>query len=64
MQKIFQQHVPVGFDDKILVVDVGPDRFGTPFHPELQAFVQKVAASWKERDWKFRRSPIPNTVLN
>ena len=43
----------VGKDDfdyrKIIVVDVGPDVFGTPFHPALLSYLKGIAQDWKRK---------------
>jgi predicted protein tyrosine phosphatase len=49
MEQKFASKIDARFQAKLRVVDVGPDRFGSPFAPELQEFLQAVAASWKER---------------
>jgi len=36
---------------KILIVDVGPDIFGTPTHPALLPYVRGIAADWKKKDF-------------
>lgn len=52
MQSKFKEHIPEQFHDKLRVVDVGEDRFGYAFHPDLQAFCTKVVDDWKTRDYK------------
>lgn len=51
MQGEFARYIPDRFKEKLRVVDVGPDRYGSAFHPDLQNFVQSVAAQWKERNF-------------
>ena len=48
MQKQFADHVPAEFHTnadgsrKLFCYDVGEDRFGNPFHPELQATLKAL----------------------
>lgn len=37
MMKGFEEYVPSEFRHKTFLYDVGEDRYGNPFHPELQA---------------------------
>ena len=37
--------------DKLCLVDVGPDSYGSPFHPGLCAFLTEVVATWAAREW-------------
>jgi predicted protein tyrosine phosphatase len=37
---------------KLLIVDVGPDVFGTPTHDALLPYVRGIAMQWKEKDFK------------
>ena len=37
---------------KLRLVDVGPDRFGNPFHQELQDYFKPLVADWALRAWK------------
>ena len=43
MQEEFQQYIPAAFKDKIVVCDVGHDRWSNPYHPELRALCHKLA---------------------
>jgi hypothetical protein len=43
----------VQWKEKLLVVDVGQDRWGNPFHPELKEFLSKVVQEWYDRKFKF-----------
>jgi predicted protein tyrosine phosphatase len=52
MQPNFAEKLPPGFEEKVRCVDVGPDRFGNPFHPELLPFLQKTVQDWFEQGWK------------
>ena len=42
MQREFKQHVAPRFHGKLFAYDVGPDRFGNPFHPELQSAIDSM----------------------
>jgi len=50
MQPQFAEHVPAAFHyrpdgpRKLFCYDVGPDRFGTAFHPELQEMLKGMIA--------------------
>lgn len=35
----------------LAIVEVGPDRFGSAFHPELLAMLVPVVEEWKGRNW-------------
>lgn len=37
---------------RLAVVDVGPDRFGSAFHPELIGMLQPVVEDWLVRGWE------------
>lgn len=52
MQAAFAEHVPAEFKEKIRVVDVGPDTYGTPMHSSLLDFLSKVVAGWQARNFK------------
>ncbi len=43
---------------KVALVDVGPDRFGSPLHPELCGMLLPVASAWKARDWNLRETAV------
>jgi hypothetical protein len=45
MQPHMIESIPVQHHEKVLVTDVGPDRFGLYVHPELLELAQ-VAADW------------------
>ena len=51
LQSKFEQHVPSEFHDnsdgsrRLFCYDVGEDRFGNPFHPELQEGLKHMIAS-------------------
>jgi predicted protein tyrosine phosphatase len=51
MQPHFKDKLPEAYREKALVVDVGPDRFGSPFHPDLYEFLKNVTEDWKIRGW-------------
>jgi hypothetical protein len=40
--------------EKIVMCDVGPDVYGNPFHPDLQASLAPVVAEWNARDWNLK----------
>lgn len=44
MQPEFSSVVPKQFENKIRVIDVGPDRFGSCFHPQLHAIIEQKLA--------------------
>lgn len=39
---------------KILIVDVGPDIFGTPTHPSLLPYVRGIAEDWKKKGFSLQ----------
>lgn len=39
------------------LVDVGPDRYGSPFHPELQGMLMPVVQQWAANDWDLNAKP-------
>jgi len=39
--------------EKLLLVDVGDDRWMNPLHPELQNIVGAIAQDWRNKNWKF-----------
>jgi len=41
-----------GFQAKIRVLDVGPDRWGSNTHPELHTIIQPHVAEWKDRGFQ------------
>lgn len=42
-----------GFDPrKMIIVDVGPDVFGTPTHDALLPYVRGIAMDWKKKGFK------------
>ena len=52
MQEVFVAKVPSDvLRSKVRVVDVGPDCFGNPLHPDLQACVQHAAEAWMKKGW-------------
>jgi predicted protein tyrosine phosphatase len=51
MQREFIDKVPKKYHKDLLIVDVGPDRYGTPFHPELHEFLKNVAEDWEKKGW-------------
>lgn len=53
MQQKFDRFVPKEFKNKCLVVDVGEDCYGNPFHPELSKFTWKVVEEWEKKNFKF-----------
>ena len=52
MQAEFAQYVPEEYKDKIRVVDVGPDNYGTPMHEGLLKFLFSVVSDWKARQFR------------
>lgn len=52
MEKKFELNVPEYLRHKVRVVDVGPDRYGSPMNLELNHFLNTITADWKEREWK------------
>lgn len=52
LQQEFLKYVPERFHAKVRVVDVGPDRFGHAFNPELLGFLRMVVLGWKQKDWE------------
>jgi cephalosporin hydroxylase len=53
MQGEFADRVPLEHRPKVVVADVGPDRYGTPFHPELIETFGAWVAGWVETGWDF-----------
>jgi hypothetical protein len=48
------QYFPPGVlhqDKPFSIVDVGPDRFGAAFHPDLLGMLAPVVDAWRERGW-------------
>lgn len=41
------------FKEKIRVLDVGPDIWKNPLHPDLQDIVSHVIERWYSKSWKF-----------
>lgn len=41
-----------GFREKILVVDVGPDIWKNPLHPQLMSVVRKATLEWASKNFK------------
>lgn len=37
----FSKKVPVQHQHKVIVLEVGPDKWGAPYHPELRAIVER-----------------------
>ncbi len=46
METRFWEWIPEEFYSKILVVDVGQDRYGLTINPELLTFLEGVTAQW------------------
>lgn len=42
LQADYRQYVPEEHQDKIVVFDVGPDRWVNPYHPELRAILERM----------------------
>ena len=42
VEKWMEMHVPTGYHPKCIVLELGPDRWQTPMHPELQALVDNL----------------------
>jgi galactitol-specific phosphotransferase system IIB component len=38
---------------KLLILDVGQDRWMNPLHGELQHIVSTIAQDWRNKNWKF-----------
>jgi hypothetical protein len=38
--------------NKLRTVDVGDDRWGTPYHPELVDGLRPIVAEWANRNWR------------
>lgn len=36
---------------KLCMVDVGPDVYGSPFHPQLQGALAPIVKDWAARGW-------------
>lgn len=49
MQKEFEKYVNPKYASKLRIVDVGPDRFGTPFHKELTQFLGSTVQQWSQK---------------
>ena len=47
MQEHFQTYIPRKHRHKLRCVDVGEDKFGNPFHPDLQRGLKGVIEQWK-----------------
>lgn len=52
MQKKFKAYIPEEFHHKLRVLDVGEDRFGNAFHPELQAGIAPIVDEWEKRGFE------------
>lgn len=54
MQAEFSQYVPEPYRHKVVAMDVGPDRWVNPYHPELAALVKRLYGEFAEcleRGW-------------
>ena len=49
MQECFQDKVPSTHHNKVVVLDVGIDCYGTPFHPVLQENLNNRLQDWSNR---------------
>jgi predicted protein tyrosine phosphatase len=48
-----EEKMPMGFDHKkIVVVDVGPDTYGTPIHDGLREYVTTIVKDWKKKNFE------------
>jgi len=52
MQPEMMEHIPNRYKPKLRCIDVGPDRFGSAFHPELQGIFQAHMLDWQARDFE------------
>ena len=52
MQAKFKEHIAEIFHHKLLVVDVGEDRYGYAFHPELQGGLTPIVKDWQSKNWE------------
>lgn len=51
MQDELKVYVPDQFRAKVRVIDVGPDRYHIPTHPDLQLFFSRITREWAEANW-------------
>jgi len=64
MQTEFKSRIPLAQQHKVVPIDVGPDRWVNPMHPELAALVKRLYLAWSEQkdpclssvDWKPSRA--------
>jgi hypothetical protein len=52
MQPRFAGAVPARYAHKVHVLDVGPDVWKNPLHPELLTIVGDAAEKWRDRGWQ------------
>jgi hypothetical protein len=48
LQEGFAKHVPPGFAGKVVIMDVGPDRWSNPYNQDLQKVLGKMC---DEQGW-------------
>lgn len=42
-----------GWKEKLVILDVGPDRWLNPLHSEIQKIVSEIAQKWANASFKF-----------
>lgn len=47
MQPAFMAAVPEQYRSKVRVLDVGPDKWSNPYHPELAALIDAQLNAWE-----------------
>ena len=52
LQDEMKQHIPKMYQKKLRVMDVGPDRYGSAFHPELQGHFHAYMLEWQQREFE------------
>jgi len=52
MQGIFIEKIPLFYHSKVRVADVGPDRFGNPFHQDLVQILMPLVEKWSQNEFE------------
>lgn len=52
MNREIADYIPPKYSEKIRVVDVGEDNYGTPYHPLLTERMWAVAMEWQQHDFR------------
>jgi predicted protein tyrosine phosphatase len=53
LDKLKEKGVVIPDEKKVLVVDVGPDRYGHPMNMELNVPLNRLVLEWKAKNWQF-----------